>query len=333
MTRFVSPDLVALGDLPLPPASFEATEGERLELLAAAMEAHGLPFDRLGSTADPLRIAFTRGGGHVETLIDQRIREAMRDVSLATARREALDHIAATFYGISRSVNEPLDDAGDERFRDRIALAPEAFSTAGPEGAYVFHALELDGVADVADVAVYAEEDGATYSPTLHADAFSTGRRPTPFAGRDEGDPVLAPEILVVIVPTVAHGACDQALVDRVWHAVTAKDVRPLGDNVRVEAASVVDYQVDLTIGYRDGADPDLMASQAREHVERYTAERRRVGLVAERLGLGGGAYVAGTETLDLASPAADVGGGRKVVPNCTEIEISTVREAGSWRT
>ena len=37
----------------------------------------------------------------------------------------------------------------DPDFRRRIQLAPEGFSVAGPEGAYIFHALSADpGVLD-----------------------------------------------------------------------------------------------------------------------------------------------------------------------------------------
>ena len=336
MSRFVAPDLGALGALPLVPVDYEAAETRRVEYLKAALTAYGIDWDVEALETDPLRIAFTEGGAWPEMLLDQRINESIRKNFITTDDIAALRHIAATYYGISQQVD--VDDQGNEvledieRFRDRIVLAPEAFSTAGPEGAYTFHTLELDGEQDIADAYTYGEEDEATYSDTLHADAYSVGKRSTPFGGRDDGDPVRAPEILVVAVPSVAYGAMDQDLLDRAWWAVTSKDVRPLGDNVRVESAEVIDYAVDMTITYALGADPEPLIAQAAAAAGIYVANRRRVGVKAERLGIGGCGYVSGVETVTLTSPATDVGGGSKQVPNCTGITVTAVQSEGSWQ-
>lgn len=336
MTRFVSPDLSALGDLPLVAVSYEATEATRVDFYTAALRAHDIAYDVEGLESDPYRIAYSEGGAYPEILIDQRINEAMRSLSLATARGDALDHIGATYYGISRAVDVGDDGStvteADDRFRQRIALAPEAFSTAGPEGGYLFHVLELDGEPDIADAAVYSEEDAVTYSATLHADAWSEGERETAFAGRNDGDPVLAPEVLIAVLPTEAYGAADASLLSRAYKAATARDVRPIGDNIRIEAAEVVDYAVEMVVTYRAGADPTPLIAEARARVERYVTARRRVGLKAERLGIGGAGYVSGVESVAVASPTSDVGGGSKQAPHCTSITITAVQSEGSWQ-
>ncbi|SON55532.1 baseplate assembly protein [Hartmannibacter diazotrophicus] len=336
MTRFVAPDLSALGGLPLTETGFAALEASRSAYLKAALALYGIDYDVEALETDPLRIAFSEGGAYQEQLVDQRINEAMSALSLATATGAALDHIAATYYGISRQSTTDGDGLvtfeSDARFRARIALAPEAFSTAGPEGAYDFHALELDGLPDLSDVATYSEEDGATYSDAvLFADAYSRGQRTTAFAGRANGDPVLAPEVLLVVLPGTDYGAADQALIDRVYDAVTSEEVRPIGDNVRIEAAEVVDYTVEMTVAYAAGADPAPMIAEVEAKIAAYAAKRRRVGFTAERLGLGGCGYVSGVEAVTLTSPAADVGGGSKQAPNCTAITVTAVQAAGTW--
>ncbi|MCW4114740.1 baseplate J/gp47 family protein [Aurantimonas sp. MSK8Z-1] len=325
MSRFVNADLAALGDVPAVEAiEFEAIRTNRLELLMAALTAHGIGFDVDTLESDPAVVVAAEGGGYSETLIRQRINEAVRSLSLATGRGGNLDHIAATYYGIARQ-SETVDGVAivedDERFRARIALAPEAFSTAGPLGAYVFHALELDGRPDLADAWAYSEEDGATYTAGLHAGstAYATAT------------PVLAPEVLVVVLPTVAYGSSDQALLDRAFAAVTARDVRPLGDKVTVEPAEVVDYAVEMRVTYARGADPAPLIAAARARIATYVAARRKIGLKAEILGIGGGAYVSGIEAVTLTAPAADVGGGPKQAPNCTGISITAVQSDGSW--
>lgn len=322
MSRFVAPDLAILDDLQLVTVSYDQTEQRRVEFYTAALTEYDIEYNVENLETDPMRIAYSEGGAYVEMLIDQRINEAIRQLSLATAAEPGLQHIGATYYGISQGENE-----GKEAFRDRIQLAPEAFSTAGPEGAYIFHALELDGVNDIIDAVAYSEEDGAVYSEVTYADAHSVGIKPTAYAGRGNGDPVVAPEILVVIHATDEYGPEDQELCDRAYAALTRKEVRPLGDNVRVESPERVEYAVEMVIRYSLGADPTPLVQEARKRVLTYVTARQKVGLVSELLGIGGGGYVSNIESVELISPTSDIGGGQKQVPICTEINITAIQE------
>jgi phage-related baseplate assembly protein len=348
MSRFVAPDLEALGDVPqVVPVSFEGIKSARDEFLVAALARVGITYDVTGLETDPLVIAYSEGGGYQEMNFRQRVNEAIRGLSLATAIRGDLDHIGATYAGIGRLIypnaaddqpaNSQWDDLRgkwvetDTIFRARIKLAFEAFSTAGPEGAYVFHALELDGVRDIADAAAYSEEDAATYSDTLHSDAYSMGLIAAPFAGRNDGDPVLAPEILIVALPTETYGAVDQALLDRVFRACTAEDVRPLGDNVRIEAATVTPYDIAVTLYYAPGSDASAMAAEAKRRLEAYAADRRRIGLSIQREVIGGRAAIDNNVTVDVVSPPADIEPGSKGVGQVGTITVTTVQAQGSW--
>ena len=341
MSRFVAPNLSKLGNLPLVQVDFETTETARRAFYVAALKAHGIDYDVENLETDPVRIAFSEGGAYQEMALDQRINEAIRNLSLAATQDDgALDHIGATYYGVSRGTD--FDGDGNpvpsdrERFRNLISLAPEAFSTAGPEGAYVFHTLELDGEPDVADVATYSEEDGATYSNSvLFADAFTEGRRAAAFENRAEGDPVLAPDVLVVALPSVAYGPMDSALLARIWKALQSKGadgIRPLGDNVRVEAPTILPYVVEMELTYARGADPTPLVEEARKRVKAYTDARRRVGVVSQRVGIGGAAHVTGVEHVNLIHPATDVGGGSKQAPECTAIVVRVIQSEGTWQ-
>ncbi|NDV88803.1 baseplate J protein [Aurantimonas aggregata] len=337
MSRFVQADLAALGPMPaVLEVDFEEIRARRGEYLKLALSEFGLDYDVTTIEASPLMVAVARGGGYEEMLFRQLVNEKVRAVSLANAGGGDLDHIAATYYELL-SRQSDVDEQGnvivesDDRFRDRVALASEAFSTAGPLGAYVFQVLELDGVPDIADAWAYSEEDAATYSAGLHADAYSVGARSTPFAGRGNGDPVIAPEVLVVILPAVAYGPCDQSLLDRAYAAASARDVRPIGDNVRIEPAAVVDYAVEMTITYARGADPAPLIAAAEVAVRSYVDKRRRVGVKAEVHGIFGAAYVSGVEAVTGISPTTDVAGGSKQAPNCTGVTIHAVQSEGSW--
>lgn len=348
MSRFVAPDLAALGEVPqVVPVDFEAIKSSRDNYLIAALARFGIAYDVSNLEADPLVVAYSEGGGYQEMLFRHRVNEAIRGLSLATARAGDLDHIGGTYAGISRLVYEnaegdrPLNSQWDsirgkwveldDVFRARILLAFEAFSTAGPEGAYIFHALELDGVRDISDVAVYSEEDEATYSTGLHSDAFSMGKRTTPFGGRANGDPVLAPEVLVVVLPTQAYGAADQSLLDRAWSACTSDDVRPIGDNVRVEPAAITTYNINVVLNYAPGADVAALVEAATARLAAYAKARRRIGLSVQRSVIGGRAAIDDNVTVEIVSPIADIEPGAKGVGQLGTLTVTAVQSEGTW--
>lgn len=348
MSRFVAPTLEALGDVPMVvPVAFEDIKAGRDAYLIAALARLGIDYDVTSLETDPLVIAYSEGGGYQETLFRQRVNEAIRGLSLAKAIGGDLDHIGVTYAGIGRLVyDNDADDQPpnsqwdatrgkwvevDRLFRARVKLAFEAFSTAGPEGAYLFHALELDGTRDVADAAVYSEEDAAVYSDTLHADAYSMGLVATPFANRDDGDPVMAPEVLIVVLPTRAYGAADQALLDRVFTACTSADVRPLGDNVRIEAATVTTYNIAVTLYYAPGADTGTIVAAAKARLEAYAADRRRVGFSIQREVIGGRAAPDNSVTVEVTSPATDIEPGSKGAAEVGTVTVTAVQIPGTW--
>lgn len=329
MSRFVAPDLSVLGDVPqVVPVDFEAIKEGRDAYLVAALAKFGIDFDLTKLETDPLVIAYSEGGGYQEMLFRQRVNEAIRGLSLPTAIGGDLDHIGATYAGIGRLIYPNAADdqppnsqwdavlakwvETDALFRARIVLAFEAFSTAGPEGAYVFHALELDGVRDIADAVAYSEEDAATYSNTLCADAYSMGLIPAPFPGRGDGAPVKAPEVLIVVLPTISYGAANQALMNRAFRACTAQEVRPIGDNVRIEAASIVPYDIEVKLYYAPGADASAMAAEAKKRLQAYAADRRRIGVDVQQGVIKGRGAVDNRVTVEVIKPAADIKPGPK---------------------
>ena len=100
------------------------------------------------------------------------------------------------------------DEEGDERFRDRIRMAPESFSVAGPNGAYEARVKAVS--ADISAVSVTS---------------------PTPG--------------IVDIRFVLTHGELpDEAMISMVREALSDETVRPLTDRVDVAAPETVDYAV-----------------------------------------------------------------------------------------
>lgn len=103
---------------------------------------------------------------------------------------------------------EGADEEGDERFRERIRLAPESYSCAGSEGAYRAHVLAVSP--DIEEVVIHS-----------------------PVAGTVDVRFVLAGGELP-----------DEAMVSLVKEAISGETVRPLTDTVTVSAPDTVPYSV-----------------------------------------------------------------------------------------
>ncbi|MBB4287665.1 baseplate assembly protein, partial [Roseospira goensis] len=165
--------------------------------------------------------------------------DGARGLMLAYASGTTLDHLAA-LMNVSRLTVTPADDTSDpptpavmetdDALRARAQLAWEGLSTAGPAGAYQFHAREADG--RVRDVAVDS---------------------PTP------GD------VVVTVLGHDGDGAAPPDLVAAVEARLAADDVRPLTDRVTVRSATVTPYVVEATLWLYAGpaSAPVLSAAEA----------------------------------------------------------------------
>ena len=104
---------------------------------------------------------------------------------------------------------EPYDDDGDNRFRERIRLAPAMQSTAGPESAYRYFAMTADP--DIIDVSIVSP------SPNV-----------------------------INIYPLMTGGEIpDEVMLDAVL-ASFPDDVRPMTDKLSVIAPAAVEYDIQI---------------------------------------------------------------------------------------
>lgn len=268
---------------------FETILADGIAQMKVYMADSGLTFE--GRNSDPatkLLQVFT----YFAQLLRQRINDAVRAVMPAYAVDADLDNIAALF-GIARKTITPADTAtgtaavmeSDTEFRRRMVLAPEGYSVAGPEGAYVFHALSAD-------------------SNVLDATAVSF----------DPG------HVIVTIMSRTADGSAWQALVDAVYAYVSADTRRPLTDLVTVQSADIVGYTVDYDLATYSGPDAAVVLAASLASVEAYVAESHRLGRDITRSALFRAAHVEGAQNVVLRAPAADIPITRLQAPYCTGI-------------
>ena len=176
----------------------------------------------------------------------------------------------------------------DADFRRRMVLAPEGYSVAGPEGAYVFHALS-------------ANED------VLDASAIS------PAPG----------EVLVSVLSRTGSGEASPELLAAVDAFVSDETRRPLTDFVTVQSAEIIEYAVDATLTTFSGPDGSVVLATAQANLAAYVEASHRLGRDITRSGLYAALHVEGVQNVVLTAPAADIIISRTQAPHCTGITIA----------
>lgn len=281
MSRFVA---INLAKLP-PPDVVNVPDFEVLQTAGLNEFATRWPDFNALLESDPA-IKLLEVNAWARALVLERINDAARAVMLPTATGADLDNLAA-LYGVERHVLDAGDpDAipplaatmeSDVDFRKSVQLALEAFSTAGPQGAYIFHALRADP--RVKNVAAYGPESGL----------------------------VTPAQVKMVILSRDDDGAAPADLITIVDAALSHKDVRPLADQVFVESATIIDYTIDASLQVLPGPDLALVEANALEKVEAYVASRHLVGRKIDQFGIGAALSVEGVEDISITSPAADI--------------------------
>lgn len=232
-----------------------------------------------------------------ELLLRARVNDAARAVLLAQATGADLDNLAA-FYNVARLILVPANPLAippvaavmetDAALRRRVQLALEGFSTAGPRGAYLFHALSADG--RVKDAGVDT---------------------PTPGTVR------------VTVLSTEGNGAPSAPVLAAVTARLNADDVRPLSDTVTVVGASIVSYSVSAALTFQSGPDTALVRAAAEAEVARVVAEAHRVGRAVRRSALFAALHRPGVEAVTLTAPAADILPTLSQAAFCTAVAVT----------
>ena len=138
----------------------------------------------------------------------------------------------------------------DEAYRERVLLAPESFSVAGPVGAYQYWARQASPA--VVDVHVANDTDG-------------DGQ---PIGGR------------VAVTVLAKDGLPNAELIGKIQAALSAEKRRPLCDTVVVKAPTAVDYTLDAELALFTGTDARTAKAAAEQAWAVYEAARRsRLGL------------------------------------------------------
>lgn len=165
-----------------------------------------------------------------------------------------------------------IDEEQDDRYRERIILAPEAYSNAGSRGAYRYHAMSVDQA--ITDVAVH---------------------------GADEGQPAGQ----VALFPLVESGLPSESLLQRMEAVVSGEKLRPLSDTVRAFSPIEVGFVIRAHLTIYRNADPELVMQGAQLAAQAYVEGLRAAlgrDIVPEQIT--GALQVAGVYRARIEQPA-----------------------------
>ena len=234
-----------------------------------------------------------------ETILRNRVNEAGKAVMLAFALDGDLDQLGAN-VNVARLVVTPANPNAlppvaavmedNDAYRLRIQEAPDGLSVAGPKASYEFHARSSDGRVK---------------------DASATSPAPA--------------HVTVTVLANNDTGIASAELLATVARALNAEDVRPLGDRLSVQAAQVIDYQIEATLFIGVGPEVPILLEAARANAVRVSQPRRPLGHSIYRSACSAAVHVEGVRKVVLASPASDIELDATQAARCTGINLNVV--------
>lgn len=263
MSRFSAIDLSAL----TPPdiietLDYEAIVKEMRDDLVARFPLIAGVIDLETEPARKLIEAFA----YRELSLRARINDGARAVLLASSYGTNLDHLAALF-GTARQQGE-----SDNRLRRRIQLAPEAFTVAGPEGAYQYHVLT---------VAPWARDVSAimTHPGVVRVTVLRSGPDPVP----------------------------SEAEREAIRLHLRDEGIRPLTDVVHVLPPTVRGVNIEARLTLYPGPDAVVVQSRATSALGDWLERNRMLGMNLRRSAIFARLHQEGVHSVELIAPAEDI--------------------------
>lgn len=186
------------------------------------------------------------------------------------------------------TTNSGAETEEDDPYRERIFLAPESYSCAGPEGEYIYHAKSAHQ--DIIDVGVTSPDPGC-----------------------------------IAIYPLTKTGEPSQEMLALVLAACNPDDVRPMTDNVTAVAPTEVEFTIEGDVTLYATADQDIVEEQIAAALETYSAaQKAKLGadIVVNQIE-GIIMSISGVYSVTLTEPDEDVVLDITEWSNCTDIDIT----------
>ena len=231
-----------------------------------------------------------------ELILRQRVNDAALAVMPAYTQGKDQDELYK-IWGLERLIVEPAITnsypekpavyESDTDFRRRYALALDQFTTAGSEHSYLYHGLSADG--RVKDITAFAP-DGA--------------------------------EVVCTILSQLGNGEPTVELLQIVYDALSDKKKRPIADDLTVQPAEIIEYQVNTNLIFDYGPSPDVVIEQVRKNLEKYTKNQHRLGFDIELTALAHECHITGIHRVEFDMDLP-IRCNASQAPYCTEINVT----------
>lgn len=280
---------------------FERILGERLARLQALFDEADIPFSVAMLQTDPA-VVQQRVDAFRETAVFGWMNDAIQSVMIAFAAKTDLDNLALTAStllpaawreSMLRRIIQPATETtpavmeNDDEFRRRILLTPEAYSTAGTTGSYIFHALWAD-------------------PRVLNVDVW------TPAPG----------EVIVAVQSREGDGTAPDDLIEAVRAHLARSDIKPLTDVVSVRSIVNIGYSISLDAYILPGPDHATVEEAIEASVLKVAAARHTPARDMPRSAIIGAAQLDVVDKIILSSPAADIARGYGEVAHLTDLAV-----------
>lgn len=227
-----------------------------------------------------------------ELLLRQRVNEAALAVMAAYANGSDQDELYK-LWGLERLIiKEETDDSpavleSDEAYRRRYGLSLDQFTTAGSEESYLFHALSASGLV----------KDASAHSP----------------------------DAVEVVITVLSHeentGLASWELVSIIYDYVSGRRLRPLADEVTVQAASIVEYELVLNVVFEYGPSPEPVIAQIERNLAAFVEKQHRLRADIELTALAAQCHLAGVHRIEFLTELP-IRCDATQAPYCTNIDI-----------
>ncbi|WP_210522791.1 baseplate assembly protein [Pantoea ananatis] len=229
-----------------------------------------------------------------EMMLRQRINDGAAACMLSHAVSYDLDNLAGNL-NTERLIITPetaTTDAvteSDTALRLRAQAAFEGLSVAGPTGAYEYFAKSASG--KVAD-----------------AKAIS----PSPAV------------VVVSVLSTEGDGTASAELLATVDKALSADDKRPVADRLTVQAAEIVNYQINALLYFYPGPESEPIHTAAQDALQSWLNQQGKIGRDVARSAIMAALHVQGVQRVELLEPARDIVIADTQAARCESFTIET---------
>ena len=210
-------------------------------------------------------------------LLRQRINDGAAACMLSHAVSTDLDNLAAN-NNTERLITIPATETtdavmeSDTALRLRAQAAFEGLSVAGPTAAYEYFAKSVSGKV---------------------ADAKATSPSPA--------------VVVVSVLSTQGDGTASTELLNNVRNALNAEHIRPVGDRLTVQSATIIHYQINARLYFYPGPESEPILLAAQKSLESWLSEQGKIGRDIARSAIMAVLHVQGVQRVELLEPASDI--------------------------